>query len=203
MELRDNRKFLNQLIPQRKSVGKKMVLENRGDKRHNAMVGRRIPHPASTKFYDEEVLPPAKRVKTFESTDGEDSTNVSDDEAIPQSPRRFRDEIPDSDEESGSEDDEKLRPQRPTELESALLAVKVDKEAIQEYEAMRAAGNVPEDLKSRVADRTWTKGKTSIYVDAFNLALETVLEDEGHLFDEREMEVFNQWRELSYESQYL
>ena len=51
--------------------------------------------------------------------------------------------------------------------------------------------------------RNWTKGKSSIYVDAFNLALETVLDDERHLFDEKEMEVFNQWRVLHYEAQYL
>ncbi len=155
-----------------------MVLESRGDQRHNAMVGRRIPHPTSTKFYDDGILPPAKRLKTFESTDEEDSTNVSSNEAIPRDIRGFRDEIPDSDEETDLEGDEKLAPQHPTELESALPAVKIDKEAIQEYEAMRAAENIPEDLNSRVAGRTWTKGKTSIYVDAFNLALETVLEDE-------------------------
>jgi Fanconi-associated nuclease 1 len=40
-------------------------------------------------------------------------------------------------------------------------------------------------------------------VDAFNLALETVLDEEAHLFDEAEMEVFRKWRELDYESQYL
>jgi Fanconi-associated nuclease 1 len=58
-------------------------------------------------------------------------------------------------------------------------------------------------LKDRLSNRTWTKGKSSIYVDAFNLALETVLEDERHLFDEKEIEVFKQWRELEYEAQYL
>ena len=68
---------------------------------------------------------------------------------------------------------------------------------------MRAAEDVPEDLKSRLNQRSWAKGKSSIYVDAFNLALETVLEDEGHLFDEKEMEVFTQWRGLEYEAQYL
>ena len=68
---------------------------------------------------------------------------------------------------------------------------------------MRADGQVAEDLKERLHQRTWTKGKSSIYVDAFNLALETVLEDEGHLFDEKEMEVFHQWRALDYEAQYL
>jgi len=92
---------------------------------------------------------------------------------------------------------------RPTELENALPPVKTDKDAIVEYEAMRAAEQEPPDLKTRLGDRKWTRGQSSIYVDAFNLALETVLEDEGHLFDEKEMEVFRQWESLQYEAQYL
>jgi Fanconi-associated nuclease 1 len=179
-----------------------MVLESRGAAGHNAMLGRRVPHPASTKFHDDDTAPPAKRLKFFESTDGEDSRNVSGDEGVLRTPDNYGDEIPDS-EDDGQEDDEKSTPHRPTELESALPPVKTDKEAIDEYEAMRAAEDVPEDLKSRLSQRSWTKGKSSIYVDAFNLALETVLEDEGHLFDEKETEVFNQWRELEYEPQYL
>jgi Fanconi-associated nuclease 1 len=169
---------------------------------HNAMLGRRIPHPASTKFDD--LSPPAKRLKTRESTDREGSHDVSEEESAPHTPRSFRDEIPDSEDSDGSEnEDEASIPQRLTELESALPSVKTDKEAIEEYEAMRASDEVPEDLKDRLSERKWTRGKSSIYVDAFNLALETVLEDEGHLFDEKEMEVFNQWRELEYEVQYL
>lgn len=49
----------------------------------------------------------------------------------------------------------------------------------------------------------WSRVKSSIYVDAFNLALETVLADEAHLFDEAELEVFHQWESLSYAAQYL
>ncbi|KAH9220383.1 hypothetical protein DL95DRAFT_329579 [Leptodontidium sp. 2 PMI_412] len=179
-----------------------MVLESRGPTKHNAMMGKRVPHPPSTKFHDD-ILPPAKRLKTFESTDGEDSRDASGDDNVPRSPKGFRDEIPDSDDGDGSGVDEPSILKRPTELESALPPVKTDKEAIDEYEAMRAAEDVPEDLKSRLTQRTWIKGKSSIYVDAFNLALETVLEDEAHLFDEKEMEVFNQWRQLDYEAQYL
>jgi Fanconi-associated nuclease 1 len=181
-----------------------MVLDSQRGTKHNAMLGRKIPHPASTKFQDN-GLPPAKRLKTFESTDGEDSRDVSDveSESVINTPTGFRDEVPDSDEENESGEDEPAAPDRPTELESALPPVKTDKEAIDEYEAMRAAEEVPEELKSRLSQRTWTKGKSSIYVDAFNLTLETVLEDEGHLFDEKEMEVFNQWRKLDYEAQYL
>lgn len=179
-----------------------MVLDSQHDTKHNAMLGRRVPHPASTKFHDD--LPPAKRLKTFESTNGEDSRDVSDAESefIGHTPKRIRDEVPDSEEDNESEEDEHA-PHRLTELESALAPVKTDKEAIDEYEAMRSGEEVPEDLKSRLSQRNWTKGKSSIYVDAFNLALETVLEDEGHLFDEKEIEVFNQWRNLDYEAQYL
>jgi Fanconi-associated nuclease 1 len=181
-----------------------MVLDSQGATGHNAMLGRKIPHPATTNFLDE-ILPPAKRLKTVASTDGEDSCDVSGDETFIGTPNSLRDEIPDSEEEEedGIGDDEPSLPQRLTELESAMLAVKTDEEAIQEYEAMRAAGDIPDELKSRIQQRSWTKGKSSIYVDAFNLALDTVLEDEGHLFDEKEMEVFSQWRSLEYEAQYL
>lgn len=176
-----------------------MVLEKRRDTYHNAMLGRRIPHPASTKFDedDNENPRPAKRLKTYESTDDEDSRDVSEAEFNILKPKAVQTEIPDS------EDDESEDGTHLTELESALAPVKTDKEAIKEYEAMRADGQVADDLKDRLHQRSWTKGKSSIYVDAFNLALETVLEDEGHLFDEKEMEVFNQWRGLDYESQYL
>lgn len=177
------------------------MLESRGPAKHNEMVGRRVPHPFSTKFHDDNG-PPAKRLKTFESTDAEDFRDTPENESVPTSPKQFQDEIPDSDDENESKD-EGVSTQRPTELESALPPVKTDKEAIDEYEAMRASEDVPDDLKDRLSNRSWTKGKSSIYVDAFNLALETVLEDEGHLFDEKEMEVFKQWRELEYEAQYL
>ncbi|KAL2756801.1 hypothetical protein ACRALDRAFT_1075618 [Sodiomyces alcalophilus JCM 7366] len=52
-------------------------------------------------------------------------------------------------------------------------------------------------------ESSWVRGRSSIYVDAFNHALDTVLEDESHLFDAKEHVVFDQWRQLDYESQYL
>lgn len=171
------------------------------------MLGRRISHPASTNFDGDDLSPPAKRLKTRESfTDENESRNDSGDvsESAPHTPRIYtpRDEIPDSDDENDSGDENQIT-SRPTELESALPPVKIDKEAIKDYEAKRAGGEVPADLKSRISQREWTRGKSSIYVDAFNLALDTVLEDEGHLFDEKELEVFNQWSDLQYEAQYL
>ncbi|KAE8149052.1 VRR-NUC domain-containing protein [Aspergillus avenaceus] len=45
--------------------------------------------------------------------------------------------------------------------------------------------------------------KSSIYVDAFELALDTVLGEEAHLFSHAEMEVFARWRALSYQARYL
>jgi Fanconi-associated nuclease 1 len=93
-------------------------------------------------------------------------------------------------------------------IQSSLPPVKSDRDAIEEYETMRASqvqedeADTDEGTKS-VDKRQWVRGKSSIYVDAFNLALDTVLEDEAHLFDEKEREVFSQWQNLSYESQYL
>ncbi|EEH42866.1 uncharacterized protein PADG_07686 [Paracoccidioides brasiliensis Pb18] len=96
-----------------------------------------------------------------------------------------------------------------TELEISLPPVKTDQEAIEEYEASRGRvqeriiGSEGPGLHRRYEEREWVKGKSSIYVDAFNLALESVLADENHLFDEAEMEVFKHWKGLCYESQYL
>lgn len=47
------------------------------------------------------------------------------------------------------------------------------------------------------------KYTSSLYTDAFNLALDTVLEEESHLFSEEEAEVFAKYRSLPYEAQYL
>lgn len=91
-----------------------------------------------------------------------------------------------------------------TELESSLPAIQTDNEAVEEYESSRIADRHGKtSLHDRLQNGRWHKDKSSIYVDAFNLALETVLDEEAHLFNEAEMEVFRQWRGLSYESQYL
>lgn len=91
-----------------------------------------------------------------------------------------------------------------TELESSLPAIKTDIEAIEEYESSQQQedGSEP-DLHGRLQNGGWRKGRSSIYVDAFNLALETVLDEEAHLFSEPELEVFRRWKDLSYEAQYL
>lgn len=101
-------------------------------------------------------------------------------------------------------DDENQLPNSQTELESSLPAIETDK-AIKEYEISHAVQDEPDeqDLHQRMQNSSWQKGKSSIYVDAFNLALETVLNEEAHLFNEAEIEVFRQWSELSYEAQYL
>ncbi|EAW19574.1 fanconi-associated nuclease 1 [Aspergillus fischeri NRRL 181] len=101
-------------------------------------------------------------------------------------------------------EDENPVPNCQTELESSLPDIPTDKQAIEEYEISHAVEQDDEpDLRQRLQDGKWRKGKSSIYVDAFNLALETVLDEEAHLFNEAELEVFKQWKELSYESQYL
>ncbi|GLI79102.1 hypothetical protein PoHVEF18_007427 [Penicillium ochrochloron] len=95
-------------------------------------------------------------------------------------------------------------PSSQTELETSLPAVQTDEDAIKAYEDSKVENDDAEPgLHVRLRDGVWQRGKSSIYVDAFNLALETVLDEESHLFDEAEMEVFNQWKDLSYESQYL
>ncbi|KAK4240340.1 VRR-NUC domain-containing protein [Achaetomium macrosporum] len=108
----------------------------------------------------------------------------------------------------GSEvgDDGLAEAEHQTAFDLSLPSVATDKEAIEEYESLRAS-QVPlgdeDNVATRIDNRQWVRGKSSIYVDAFNLALDTVLEDEAHLFDGKERCVFEQWRALSYEAQYL
>ncbi|KFZ01035.1 hypothetical protein V501_10264 [Pseudogymnoascus sp. VKM F-4519 (FW-2642)] len=94
----------------------------------------------------------------------------------------------------------------PTELESALPHLDQGKDAIVDYEAIQLFEkdlNISKDLEDNLNSQKLPSGRRSIYVDAFNLALETVLDEESHLFDEREGKVFDEWRGLSYEAQYL
>lgn len=159
---------------------------------------------------------------------GAASSNAARQQTDEPSPKRrkveAKKEIQDSDEEGDSdagnsfrrsttfqaEDDDGFVPKtslsRGTEIESALPSVDIGRDAIEEYEAIRASQleeeNVADGITSTEKPK-WVRGKSSIYVDAFNLALDTVLEDETHLFDDKERDVFKQWRALDYEAQYL
>ncbi|KAL6236756.1 hypothetical protein BDW75DRAFT_105150 [Aspergillus navahoensis] len=111
-----------------------------------------------------------------------------------------------ADEEPLTEGDDGAIPGSQTELESALPPVETDTQAIEEYESSQEPREGQEkefSLQERMRGGKWRKGKSSIYVDAFNLTLGTVLAEEAHLFSETEKEVFQHWQELSYESQYL
>ncbi|KAJ5145716.1 uncharacterized protein N7515_000280 [Penicillium bovifimosum] len=136
---------------------------------------------------------PTKRRRTFETPKASDAeTEIKPPPKPSPSPAVGQTPAP---------DDLGYLPSSQTELETSLPAIKVDEHAIEEYEASRHEAEL--GLHGRLRDGVWQKGKSSIYVDAFNLALETVLDEESHLFDEAEMDIFRQWRELSYESQYL
>lgn len=159
---------------------------------------------------------PSKRRKTQEFRDGDSNFDDIDEREFPQSsdeqvkppprpvPKRRREVIPDSEDE---EDHDLSLHLHETALESALPHVATDERAIEEYEAMRASqltNDEQDGPPSSDADRrNWIRGKSSIYVDAFNLALDTVLQDEAHLFDEKENLVFEEWKRLDYEAQYL
>lgn len=94
-----------------------------------------------------------------------------------------------------------------TTIESSLPPINADRDSINEYESLRASQSTEDKPPLQVAGeekpQQWARGKSSIYVDAFNLALDTVLEDEAHLFDEKERAVFETWKSLGYETQYL
>ncbi|KAF2118337.1 hypothetical protein BDV96DRAFT_684983 [Lophiotrema nucula] len=171
-----------------------MALNTRSPSKHNSMLGKLIKHPKSTNFDGEKDRSPKRR-------------RLNDASPRKLLARKFGNrEIPDSDAEEDDEDIEKgeHEEKRKTDLESALPPVKTDADAIEEYEAFKASQNEDtRDAEGRLKERKWVKGRSSLYVDAFNLALDTVLEDEWHLFDEAEMGVFRVWRALEYEAQYL
>lgn len=182
--------------------GDDTMLQASSPSKHNAMLGRTIAHPKSTNFLEhaEEDFktPPAKRVKR-EIPDYVSSPSSKKDATKP-----GKDVIADSAEDSESEpigEDDEAPKSRRTDLETALPPIQTDKEAIEAYEAARSAEQA--ETKDRLEGQNWVRGKSSIYVDAFNLALDTVLEEESHLFDEAEHTVFKCWRELDYECQYL
>lgn len=180
-----------------------MVLQQRSPSKHNQMLGKKqttlIPHPKSTNYDGDASTRPLKRIKRNED-------DAADHAHSPASPKpAARRVIPDSDAESDDDEDaDAPAPAARTDLESALPPVETDKEAIEAYEIQRAAEEAEKlGQDGRLREGRWVKGRSSIYVDAFNLALDTVLEEERHLFDEAEMEVFSQWRALDYEAQYL
>lgn len=154
--------------------------------------------------------PPRKRarlaeVRDSDEEDGDSSPAISngEEEDFLASERHT---LGESSPASEADESDLTRPKHQTAFEDSLPTVATDKEAIEEYEAMRASQtsrDETENTSSRIDTRHWVRGKSSIYVDAFNLALDTVLEDESHLFDVEERSVFEQWRGLSYEAQYL
>ncbi|TGZ79121.1 hypothetical protein EX30DRAFT_365451 [Ascodesmis nigricans] len=78
--------------------------------------------------------------------------------------------------------------------------------SVDELTAILPTPETPPSSDSSPAPRTkFPDGvyTTSIYVDAFNLALDTVLTDESYLFSTDELETFAVYRSLEYQAQYL
>lgn len=157
------------------------------------MITRFIKHSKPTNV-DEEQDRPAKCQKLDDAT-----------RKPPTLCETIKHEATDNDDtEDGSQNIDKEEYSHVTDLESALPPIETSEEAIEEYEAFKASQeDKSEGAEERLNKRTWVRGKSSLYVDAFNLALDTVLDEESHLFDEAETEVFRVWRELNYEAQFL
>ncbi|KAF4123487.1 fanconi-associated nuclease 1 [Geosmithia morbida] len=134
-------------------------------------------------------------------------------EEAPQRPaKRFKiDEIADSASDDGDYDEyeknfetiPEMGDQRNTEIENALPATQSEDEAAEEYEKFKLSQGEKSDDPGTELRPKWVRGRKSIYVDAFNLALDTVLEEESHLFDEQEKKVFDHWKQLDYETQFM
>ncbi|KAK7951550.1 uncharacterized protein PG986_007278 [Apiospora aurea] len=159
--------------------------------------------PAANKAEPER---PAKRVKREVSdTDDDSDGNLLSKTPFKPTPAIRREDTLDSVYDGNPHSDLELELGRPTAIENSLPDIKLDQDVIEEYETFRASQeDQPDDsTASRFVKREWVKGKSSLYVDAFNLALSTVLDDESHLFDENERSLFDNWANLSYEAQYL
>ena len=171
-----------------------MALNLRSPSKHNQMITQFIKHPKSTNFDGEHDRSPKRRR----------TGDVTKPPPTPRKKRIHKDEVANSDAEDEGptvKDEEK---DLKTDIESALPPIDTGAEAIEAYQAFKASQeDTSEGAEERLKDRSWIRGKSSLYVDAFNLALDTVLEDERHLFDEAESEVFRIWRDLNYEAQYL
>ncbi|TQV99781.1 fanconi-associated nuclease 1 [Cordyceps javanica] len=151
--------------------------------------------PLNTTPDAEKAGPPLKRVKRDENTTGvseESEQSAVDDYEEKHSKENDWEATVAQDQARGS-----------TDVENALPALQTDEAALEAYEEYKSsqAKVVPET--SEKTNPLWIKGRSSIYVDAFNLALDTVLAEEAKLFDEQELGVFDQWKALDYESQYL
>ncbi|KAL9624040.1 MAG: hypothetical protein Q9160_001793 [Pyrenula sp. 1 TL-2023] len=168
------------------------------------MIGLRVPHPPSTNFFDEsECFEPVAKKRRIDDHAVDAQGSGSEEErsqsgwATPkQGAYGIKEKLP-----ATNEIDPPIGSQ--TDLETSLPPVKTDKEAIEAYEAYRAGQDSGNTSSKRSEERSWQRGRSSIYVDAFTLALDTVLMDESHLFNEAELAVFKEWSNLSYESQYL
>jgi Fanconi-associated nuclease 1 len=136
--------------------------------------------------------PPAKRVKVESQSD---EAEQSDESAAPETQRwKYTDD----------EEDFQREGRRPTDVENALPPAESEADAINEYETFKLSqASNHEDNTVEKAKPAWVRGQSSIYVDAFNLALDTVLDEESGLFDEKELDVFRQWTDLPYEAQFL
>lgn len=181
-----------------------MALRPKSSSFHNAHAGQQILHPASTESHEDFPVPPAKRLRTAGKT--ADSLAFGDESLSNRSVsplRIIRTEVPDSEGDDEEETWDRDLNQSCTQLETSLLSVQTDTEAIEAYEAYKASQSEVSSIQCPLNRHSWSKGRSSIYVDAFNLALDTVLNEEPHLFSEAEKNLFEQWRSLPYESQYL
>lgn len=144
---------------------------------------------------------PAKRLKRDEVSDSESQSESE--EPIEPVVKHERSEIV-SEEALPDEKDQRRAKERVTDFENALPPTEASQEAIEEYETLKSSqSNAGEEIPNKKIAPLWIKGRSSIYVDAFNLTLDTVLEEESSLFSSKELEIFIQWKNLNYEAQYL
>lgn len=139
---------------------------------------------------------PTKRLKRDEDTESESEEPLELAVKYESSEMLSAETLPD-------EKDQHRTKERVTDFENAMPPTEASQEAIEEYETLKSSQNNDEEPPNKKIAPLWIKGRSSIYVDAFNLTLDTVLEEESSLFSIKELDIFNQWKNLNYEAQYL
>lgn len=149
-----------------------------------------------------------KRIPKDDDVPSKQQTAVTTPAGSPRPAKRIKKEvIPDSESETDDEESQHAIESgkvKVTDVENALPAAD-NEDAQKEYESIKSSqdNGAANDGTTAKTRSMWMRGRSSIYVDAFNLALDTVLDEESHLFDDKEKEVFSQWKHLDYETQFM
>jgi hypothetical protein len=178
-----------------------MILGTLGSKQPFLAMSKRVCRSTSN---DSNITHPGKRYKVARSVNGVEQSPYDDlSRELMSDTEIYREETPLRGE-IGSCGGSEYPHYSLAEFETAQLSMEARKEATVKHKTLYAADESSlVELGASLHSGIIATSRSSIYVDAFNLALDTVLKGERHLFSNTEEEVFDRWKSLDYEAQYL